>query len=267
MSETPEVIVEYAYDHISEWYLQWVDSQKSPRERYTKRLLEELQPSPAILELGCGPGVPILKMLLDHGARVVANDISTKQIEMAKARFASATLVAGDMTALNFEPESFDGAVSFYTLFHLPRSKLKAMLIRIHSWLKPGGVFVFNLATIDEEEIHGEFLGYGMFWSSYDVGGNEALLREVGFDLLQVEVLQAGDGKLEEDDPDFDAEFMWVVARKKDSPAEQNALKMVELECAVGSETLHDEHLLGESSQSFEDDNENDENDENSLNR
>ncbi|KAK1574267.1 methyltransferase [Colletotrichum navitas] len=220
MSEAPEVIVEYAYDHISEWYLQWVRSQKSPRERYTKRLLAELQPSPAILELGCGPGVPIMKMLLDHGARVVANDISTKQIELAKARFPNATLVAGDMTALTFEPGSFDGVVSFYTLFHLPRSKLRAMLKKIHCSLKPGGVFVCNLATINEEEIHGEFLGYGMFWSSYDVDENQALLREVGFDLLQVEILQAGDGKLEEDDPDFDAEFMWVVARKKDSPTE-----------------------------------------------
>ena len=223
MSDSPEGIVEYAYDNITEWYLQWVESQKSPRERYTKKLLEKLQPSPSILELGCGPGVPILKFLLDRGAQVVANDISTKQIEMAKARCPEAKLIAGDMTTLTFEPESFHGAISFYTLFHLPRSKLKDMLTKIHGWLKPGGVFVFNLATVDEEEIHGEMLGYGMFWSSYDVEGNRALLEEIGFDLLQVEVLQAGDGKLEEDDADFDAEFMWVMARKKDFSTEQNA--------------------------------------------
>lgn len=150
MSDAPEGIVEYADDHISEWYLQWVESQKSPREKYTKKLLEKLQPSPSILELGCGPGIPILKLLLDQGAQVVANGISTKQIEMAKTRCLEAKLVAGDMTALTFEPESFHGAISFYTLFHLPRSKLKAMLTKIHGWLKPGGVFVFNLATIDE---------------------------------------------------------------------------------------------------------------------
>lgn len=218
MSDTPEGIVEYAYDHISDWYLQWVESQKSPRERYTQKLLEKLQASPSILELGCGPGLPIVKLLLDHGAQVVANDISTKQMEMTKARCPAAKLVTGDMTKLTFEPESFHGAISFYTLFHLPRSKLQAMLIKIHGWLKPGGVFVFNLATIDEEEIHGEFLGYGMFWSSYGTNENQALLREIGFDLLQVEVLQAGDGKLEQDDPDFDAEFMWVMARKKGLP-------------------------------------------------
>ncbi|KAL1870786.1 hypothetical protein VTK73DRAFT_2510 [Phialemonium thermophilum] len=223
MSDTPEVIVEYAYDHISEWYLKWVESQKSPRERYTKRLLEQLPPSPSILELGCGPGVPVLKYLLDQGAQVVANDISTKQVEMAKARCPEARLIAGDMTTLTFQPGSFDGAISFYTLFHLPRSKLRDMLVKIHGWLKPGGIFVFNLATVDEEEIHGEMLGYGMFWSSYDAEGNQALLRDVGFDLLQVEVLQAGDGQLEEDDPDFDAEFMWVMARKKEFATHSDA--------------------------------------------
>lgn len=228
MADTPEGIVEYAYDQISEWYLQWVKDQKSPRERYAKKLLEQLQPSPSILELGCGCGVPILQLLLKQGAHVVANDISTKQIEMAKARFPDAELIAGDMTALAFEPESFHGAISFYTLFHLPRSKLKDMLTKIHSWLKPNGIFIFNLATVDEEEIHGEFFGYGMFWSSFDTDGSQALLKEVGFDLLQVELSQAGDGKLEEDEPDFGAEFMWVVAQKKGTPSEHNAVSKVE---------------------------------------
>lgn len=215
MSDVPEVIVEQAYDHIADWYLQWVESQKSPRERYTRLLLENVQPKPSVLELGCGPGVPILKYLLEQDAQVVANDISKKQVEMAKARCPGAEFVDGDMAALTFQPERFHGVISYYTLFHLPRAKLKDMLTKIHGWMKPGGVFVFNLATIDEEEIHGEMLGHGMFWSSYDVQGNEALLKEVGFDLLKVEVLQAGDGNLEEDDPDFDAEFMWVMAQKK----------------------------------------------------
>lgn len=216
MSDAPESIVEYAYDNITDWYLQWVHQHKSPRETYTTKLLDALPPTPSVLDLGCGPGVPVLQMLLDRGARVVANDISAKQVALARARFPAATLVAGDMaSALVFAPETFHGAVSFYTLFHLPRAKLRAMLDKIHGWLKPGGVFVFNFATVDAEEIHGEFMGYGMFWSSFDAEGSQALLREVGFDLLQVEVLQAGDGKLEKGDPDFDAEFMWVMAQKR----------------------------------------------------
>ena len=103
MSETPEAIVQDAYDHIAQWYIEWVKCDKSPRERYVKKVLERLPPSPCVLEIGCGPGVPVLDMLLENGARVTANDISAKQIEMAKARCPRANFVAGNMTTLVFE--------------------------------------------------------------------------------------------------------------------------------------------------------------------
>ena len=67
------------------------------------------------------------------------------------------------MTELSFEPASFDGVICLYTMFHLPRAEQKGLLSKIYSWLKPSGMFVFNLATVDNEEIYGEFLGRGMF--------------------------------------------------------------------------------------------------------
>ncbi|KAH7374225.1 putative O-methyltransferase [Cadophora sp. MPI-SDFR-AT-0126] len=220
MPEAPEDIVEHAYDQIAEWYLEWVLNDNSPRQTYTEKLLDKLPPSPCLLELGCGPGVPVLNMLLEHGAQVTANDISTKQVEMARARCPRAKVLAGNMTTLTFEAESFHGALSFYTLFHLPRSQLKDMLAKIYRWLKPGGLFVFNLAVFGEEEINGEMMGYGMFWSSYGVQENCDILKQVGFEVLELEKVKAGNGKLEKDDPDYDSEFLWVMARKPEAGIE-----------------------------------------------
>ena len=217
MSEAPEDIVEHAYDHIAQWYLEWVESDMSPRQRYTKRFLDRLPASPSVLELGCGPGVPVLNMLVDRGAQVTANDISAKQIEMAKARCPNVKFVAGNMATLTFEAESFHGVLSFYTLFHLPRAQLEDLLAKIYTWIKPGGLFVFNLAGLDEEEIHGEMMGYGMFWSSYGMQKNCEILEDIGFELLEVETVKAGDGKLEEHEPDYESEFVWVMARKPDA--------------------------------------------------
>ncbi|RYN87517.1 hypothetical protein AA0120_g7227 [Alternaria tenuissima] len=217
MSEAPENIVEHAYDHIAQWYLEWVESDMSPRQRYTKRFLDRLPASPSVLELGCGPGVPVLNMLVDRGAQVTANDISAKQIEMAKARCPNVKFVAGNMATLTFEAESFHGVLSFYTLFHLPRAQLEDLLAKIYTWIKPGGLFVFNLAVLDEEEIHGEMMGYGMFWSSYGMQKNCEILEDIGFELLEVETVKAGDGKLEEHEPDYESEFVWVMARKPDA--------------------------------------------------
>lgn len=219
MSDTPQKIVEEAYDNIADWYLAWVEGQNSPRESYTDRVLQNAaalsSSKPRILELGAGAGVPITRMLLDRGAQVVANDISAKQLKLAAVRCPEATLVAGDMLALEFEPASFDGVVGYYSIFHLPRKDQKTMLAKIHDWLKPGGMLAFNLATMDEEEIHGEFMGHGMFWSSFAVKESLEMVKEVGFEGVEAEELEAGDGKLGEDDPDFGVKFLWIAAKKR----------------------------------------------------
>lgn len=211
----PKKIVEQAYDNIAPWYLEWAQSQKSPREEYTERLFAGISATkPKILELGCGAGVPIVRLLLDRGAEVVGNDVSTAQIKMARERCPEAEFIAGDMLALDFPPSSFDGVISFYAIFHLPREQQRDMLRKISSWLRPDGMFVLNLATMDEEEIHGEFLGHGMFWSSFDVEANKTMIRESGLDIISADVREAGDGKLAEDDPDYGVSFLWIVTKK-----------------------------------------------------
>ncbi len=209
MSDDPKATVREAYDHVADWYLRWVDGQSSPRERYASKVLQNARPVPPpphILELGCGPGVPVTRMLLEQGALVTSNDISTKQLDLARARCPAATLVPGDMTALSFEPDSFHGVVSFFTIFHLPRAEQRGMLSKIYVWLKPGGLFAFNLATVDEEEIYGELMGHGMFWSSYSVEESKAMVTEVGLEVIEAELLES--------EPDEGIKFLWVVARK-----------------------------------------------------
>ncbi|PNS15104.1 hypothetical protein CAC42_2333 [Sphaceloma murrayae] len=212
-----------AYDSLAAWYLQWTTSTPSPRQRYIRSLLSLVRSRPHILELGCGPGIPVLRLLLDEGCSVVANDISSVQIGMARERCPTATFVPGDMTRLDFEKESFDGAICFFAIFHLPRGEQKGMLRRIFDWIRPGGVFVVNFATVDEEEIHGEMMGRGMFWSSFGVEESRGMLKEVGFEVVQCEEVVAGDGELEEGDPDYGTSFAWMLARKPGEMQSTNA--------------------------------------------
>ena len=218
MSEDPKKICEDAYDAIADWYLQWQQSleSSSPRRRYAELVLQAAATtaSPRFLEHGCGAGVPITRMFLDRGAKVVANDLSSTQTAMAKAQCPEAEILTGDMTTLAFPPTSFDGAACFYAIFHLPRAEQKPMLASIYAWLKPGSMFVCNFATEDEEEIHGEMMGHGMFWSSFGTEDSKAMLTEVGFEIVLAEVVESGDGKLDEDDPDYGVKFLWIAASK-----------------------------------------------------
>ena len=68
MYDTPKEIVEQACNHIADWYLSWVDGQHSPCQRYTNMVLDNTPVALCVLELGCGPGLPIMRMLLDRGA-------------------------------------------------------------------------------------------------------------------------------------------------------------------------------------------------------
>lgn len=221
-----KAIVEEAYDNLAQWYLDWVSDQTSPRERFAQKILDNIPASttttPYTLELGCGPGVPVTRMLLDQGARVIANDISTKQIALAKTlcRSPLATFIAGDMAALTIQSGSLDGVVCFFTLFHLPREEQGPMLSRIYSWLKPDGLLVLNYATVDEEEIYGEMMGHGIFWSGYGAERNRVSLQEVGFVVEDEEVIES--------DADGGMEFQWIAARKKPEERLMGALRPVE---------------------------------------
>ena len=212
-----------AYDHLASWYLSWVSAQtSSPREKYAAKVLEKYNTNnndedknhppqqPYILELGCGPGIPTTRQLLSSGARVLANDISPAQIAMAKTHCRNhnpnASFVAGDMTALSISDGTLDGVVCFFTLFHLPRAEQAPMLSKIFGWLKVGGLLVCNFATFDEEEIYGEMMGRGIFWSGFDVQRNRDMVIEAGFEIEAEEVLES--------EADGGNEFQWVAARK-----------------------------------------------------
>jgi SAM-dependent methyltransferase len=240
-------IIRQAYNSIAGWYLNWITGQKSPREEYTQMLLDELQGISKsrehdsstthgtsadgkdrqvelatssddgqlkILELGAGAGVPVTQMLIAAGVHVLANDISSTQLNLARERCPTAEFFPGDMMRLDFPSGSLDGVASFYAIFHLPRAEQTEMMKRIARWLRVGGVLVMNLATEDAEEIHGEFMGWGMFWSGFAVEGSLGMVESAGLTVLKSEVREAGEGLLEEDDPDYGVKFLWIVARK-----------------------------------------------------
>lgn len=80
------------------------------------------------------------------------------------------------------------------------------MLAKMFSWLKPGGLLVCNFATFDEEEIYGEMMGHGIFWSGFGAEENMSMLVDVGFEIEKEEVLES--------DADGGNEFQWIAARK-----------------------------------------------------
>jgi SAM-dependent methyltransferase len=204
----PRKVVEDGYDAIAERYFEWSDARPSaPRLRWLDLALERIPMGADVLDLGCGSGVPMTRALA-AGRHVTGVDISARQIELARAAVPEATFVQADMTALELPPTSLDAVVAFYSLTHVPRADLPALLAAVRGWLRPGGVLIASMGAQDgPDEVEADWLGAPMFFSHYGAKRNRALVRKAGFELEEA-VLEA------EPEDRHDALFLWVVARR-----------------------------------------------------
>ena len=204
----PKAIVARGYDAIAERYLAWAMGVRvAERGGYLRIMHNSLPDGAAVLELGCGAGIPITQRLAERFT-VTGVDLSARQIELARRNVPTATFLYGDMTEVDFAPASFDGVCAFYAITHVPRAEHAAMLGKIATWLRPNGRFVASFSHSGSVgEVEADWLGAPMYFSGYDAETNRRLVTDAG---LTIEIARA------ETDDEFGkpATFFWIVARK-----------------------------------------------------
>ncbi len=210
MSEEHRRTVEAGYDRIAERYLATKDPQDPLALTALEELASHLSPAAAVLDLGCGAGVPVTRWLVEKGFAVTGVDISDKQLELARRFVPGATFVKSDMSELSLPPGSFGAVVAFHSIIHVPRADHPALLADIYSWLEPGGSFLATLTVTDFEGRDDDWEGWGapMAWSHYDERATLAMLRESGFEIVYAEP-RTGEGVGDESET-----WLWVLARK-----------------------------------------------------
>src|ERR1700744_5588940 len=80
---------------------------------------QRIPPCAAVLDLGCGSGLPVARDLTAAGCPFTGVDISEGQIRGAREPVPAAAFLQADFSCVDFEPESFDAVVSFFALIHL----------------------------------------------------------------------------------------------------------------------------------------------------
>ncbi len=204
----PKAIVARGYDRIAERYAAWAGQVRvEERERYTRVLLDRVPAGAPVLELGCGTGLPTTQRLAERFA-VTAVDLSERHVELARRNVPAATIVHGDMTALDFPEASFAAVAAFYSITHVPREEHGRLLANIAHWLRPGGLLVAALgARSSAGAIEADWLGAPMYFSHYDGETNRRLVERAGLEIV---------GAREEtaDEDGVPTPFLWVVARK-----------------------------------------------------
>jgi SAM-dependent methyltransferase len=214
LSEAHRHTVEAGYDLMAEQYLA-TKNREDPLALTALGDLASLLPrDAAVLDLGCGAGVPVTRWLSDKGFAVTGVDVSARQLKLARTYVPEATFIKADMTEVTFPPGSLDAVVAFYSIIHLPRTEHPALLGRIHRWLRPEGIFLATMTLTDYEGRDDDWEGWGapMVWSHYDGDTNVAMLREAGFGIRYAEP-RTGGGTGDESET-----WLWVLARKGATP-------------------------------------------------
>jgi len=101
----PKDIVRRGYDECAPRYLQGHEDE--PPDALLQ-LIDLLPEGASVLDIGCGAGRPVSTTLARH-AVVTGVDISGAQVAAARSALPkSATVIHGDIMAVDFAPRSFD---------------------------------------------------------------------------------------------------------------------------------------------------------------
>lgn len=156
----------------------------------------------ALLDLGCAYGIPYDNVLAARGYRVTGIDLVERHIEEARNNVPCATYIVGDYTKHMFDGR-FDGIVSFYSIFNVPREEHGRLFRRMNSLLVADGPMLITLGAADMERSVTDFIGSKMAWSSYSADMNRKLVEDAGFRIV-----------MEVNDKRGTNHHQWIMGRK-----------------------------------------------------
>lgn len=201
-------IVEQGYDKADYAGKFRVNTVPNEMELYfLKKLVSQVSENAKVLDLGCGTGLPFDRFLVEKNVAVTGIDISQKHIGLSRKNVPEAKFIKGDFSKFDFGNEKFNGVISFYAIFHIPREEHKDLFIKMNELLIEKGLILVTLGTSGSEyEEEQDWCGAPMAWSTYEPQTYKQMLDETGFEILE----EKFEGKL------GDEEFhYWVLAQKK----------------------------------------------------
>ena len=112
-------------------------------------VLDDVDLGPNVIEVGPGPGITT-DLLRTRVERLTCVEIDRALADNLSRRLTgqNVTVLCEDATALPFSDETFDGAVSFTMLHHVPSAALQdRLLAEVARVLRPGGIFAGTDST------------------------------------------------------------------------------------------------------------------------
>jgi cyclopropane fatty-acyl-phospholipid synthase-like methyltransferase len=144
----------------------------------------ELAGGSRVLDLGCGGGEPVARLLVEHGMHVTGVDASPEMVALARDRMPGQEWLVADMRRLALD-RRFDGILAWDSYFHLAHEAQRAMFAVFDAHAGGDAVLMFNTGPE-----HGEgtstftFKDEPLYHASLAPAEYRALLDRSGFDVI-----------------------------------------------------------------------------------
>ena len=135
-----------------------------------------------VLDIGCGPGVPIARELSRRGFTVTGLDAAPEMLALFRSNLPDSHSVLADMRELQIG-RRFSGLIAWDSFFHLPPGDQRAMFARFADHAAPGAALLFTSGSAEGVAI-GDLEGEALYHASLGSAEYRDLLAASGFDLV-----------------------------------------------------------------------------------
>ena len=138
-------------------------------------------------DLGCGPG-HLARYLHDLGVNIFGVDFSPGMVNEARMAHPGVQFFQGDMRHLDIPDASLSGIAAFYSLIHIPRDEVTAVLKQLRRALEPSGVLLLSFHKGSEIVHLDEFFNKPVYLDFYFFDTDEMVgyLESAGFNIEEI---------------------------------------------------------------------------------
>lgn len=152
------------------------------------------------LDIGCGAGGRIVRVLQEKNYKVTGLDVSIEMIKLASANHPDEYFIHEDICVWN-TADRYDFIVAWDSIFHLPYDQQAPVIAKLCRLLNRDGILVYTFGNATGEHTD-EWHGESYYYSSIGMNENIRLLIENGLSVLHLELDQ------------YPEKHVYVVAKK-----------------------------------------------------
>lgn len=187
------------YDKIAHWWHEQHNESSYGIEQI-RRAMGYCQRQGSALDVGCGSGGRIFRLLEESGFQITGIDASPGMIAIASASHPAVKLQVADIREWQSD-ERYDLIIAWDSIFHLAQNEHDQVLKKLANLLAEGGILVYTLGDAvgeHESDWHDEKFPY----SSIGIGENLRVLMDCGLQIRHVELDQ------------YPQKHTYIIARK-----------------------------------------------------